>query len=77
MACAADGRDSAAVIDINIDIFSYISIHIFFPSNSHIPVCAQAPAARAVPGRDLAGKKVHEDDVLHNDYDEEDEVVVH
>ncbi len=52
-------------------------IHKFYSSNFHIPVRAQAAAARAVPGSDLAGKEVHEDDVLQDDDDEEEEVVVH
>jgi hypothetical protein len=30
-----------------------------------------------VPERDLAGKKVHEDDVLQDDGDEEEQVVLH
>jgi hypothetical protein len=63
--------------DNNIDILTYICIHKFHKSNFHIPVRAQAAAARAVPGRDLAGKKVHEDDVLQDDDDEEEEVMVH
>jgi hypothetical protein len=59
----------------DIDIFTYICIHKFYSSNFPIPARAQAAAARAVPGRDLAGKKVHEDDVLQDDDDEEEEVV--
>ena len=64
-------------IENDINIFTYICIHKFYSSNFHIPVRAQAAAARAVPGRDLAGKKVHEDDVLQDDDDEEEEVIVH
>ncbi len=63
--------------DNDIDILTYICIHNFYSSNFHIPVRAQAAAARAVPGRDLAGKKVHEDNVLQVDDDEKEEVVVH
>jgi hypothetical protein len=54
-------------IDNDIDMFSYICIHKFYSSNFHFPVRAQAAAARAVPGRDIAGNKVHEDDVLQDD----------
>jgi hypothetical protein len=61
----------------DIDVFTYICIHKFYSSNFHIPVRAQAAAARVVHGRDLAGKKVHEDDVLQDDDDEEKEVVAH
>ncbi len=64
-------------IDNDIDILTYICVHKFYSSNFHFPVRAQAAAARAVPGRDLAGKKVHEDYALQDDDDEEEEVVVH
>jgi hypothetical protein len=37
----------------------------------------QSTAGRAVPGKDLAGKKLHVKDVLPDDDDNEDDVVVH
>ncbi len=64
-------------VDNDIDTLTYICIHKFYSSNCHIPVRAQAAATRAVPGRDLAGKKVHEEGVFQDDDDEEEEVVVH
>jgi hypothetical protein len=46
--------------------------------------CSQRPASRAVPGtcrakpgKDLAGKKVHEEDVLPDDEDNDENGVVH
>ncbi len=71
------GREGWGGIDSDIDILTYICIHKVYSSNFHIPVRAQAAAARAVHGRDLAGKRVHENDVLQDDDDEEEEVVVH
>ncbi len=64
-------------IENDINIFTYICIHKFYSLNLHIPVSAQGATARAVPGKDLADKKVHEDDVPQDDDDEEEEVVVH
>jgi hypothetical protein len=38
---------------------------------------SQSRAGRAVPGKDLAGKKVHKEDALPEDEDDEEDVVVH